>query len=282
MPAKNTLNDLTGGEWLFRSKSVIKANFGSGSLAHAIRRAANKSCKPPELCKTIVEVFTKKGDLVLDPFAGTGGIVLGAQMAGRRAVGCELDPAQVAAYRDACRKIGGLFSDFDEDAIEATDFFKRHLKDWSSISKEGNQGAIPEPFVDMVFTDPPFFDMDRRKKSERIWAGKGSKKRPMEPFKGVSFASLEDWLAFIEHFSWLSLLMTKTGKHMAYFMEDAYLDGEYVMLTSLAAAASSKAGWLLQGEYIWYNEARRPGIFGYPSKMITNRTHTSILFFKKP
>jgi len=69
---------------------------------------------------------------------------------------------------------------------------------------------------------------------------------------------------------------------MAYFMEDAYLNGEYIKLTSLSAAEASKAGWSLQGEYIWYNEARRPGIFGYPSKMITNRTHTSILFFKKP
>ena len=59
-PPKNTLNDLTGGEWLFRSKSVIKGNFGNGSMAHSIRRAANKS---PEL-KTI-EVFTKPAILLI-------------------------------------------------------------------------------------------------------------------------------------------------------------------------------------------------------------------------
>jgi DNA modification methylase len=275
MPAKNTLNDLTGGEWLFRSKSVIKANFGSGSFAHAIRRQANKSCKPPELCKTIVEVFTKKGDTVLDPFAGTGGIVIGAQMAGRQAIGCELDILQVEAYKQACRQIGGLFSDLDENAINVVNFFQKYSKDQFVSNGE-------HPLVDMVFTDPPFFDMDKRKKSQRWWVGKGSQKRPMEPFKGVIFSSLDDWLTFIQNFSYIAFLMTKPGKHMVYFMEDAYLDGEYVMLTSLAAAASSKAGWSLQGEYIWYNEARRPGIFGYPVKMITNRTHTSILFFKKP
>jgi hypothetical protein len=124
--------------------------------------------------------------------------------------------------------------------------------------------------------------MDSRKKSERIWAGIGSKKRPMQPFKGVSFKSLDDWLAFMSSFGRSTLTMTKPGKHLVYFMEDAYLDGEYVMLTSLSATEVSKAGWSLQGEYIWYNEARRPGIFGYPSKMITNRTHTSVLFFRKP
>ena len=263
----NKLNNLTGGEWLFRSKSVIRGNFGSGSHAHATRRAANKACKPPELCKTIVEVFTKTGDVVLDPFAGTGGIILGAQMANRIAVGCELDQDQVDAYRKACREIGGIFDEIDLDAIATGDFFTRKWKQ--------------EPFADFVFTDPPYFDMDSRKKSKRWWAGKGSQERPMEPFKKVSFASLDEWLAFMTCFGKRSMQLAKPGKYMAYFMEDAYLNGKYEFLSHLSALAVEMAGWVPQGEYIWYNEARRPGIFGYPSKMITNRTHASILFFKK-
>jgi DNA modification methylase len=264
---KNTLNDLTGGEWLFRSKSVIKGNFGSGTHAHATRRAANKACKPPELCKTIVEVFTKTGDVVLDPFAGTGGIVLGAQMAGRIAVGSELDENQVKAYRDACQEIGNLWEDLDFDAIKVGNFFERKWKQ--------------EPFVDMIFTDPPYFDMDRRKKSKRWWTGKGSQQRPMEPFKNVLFPTLDDWLKFMAAFGQRSMELSKPGKYLAYFMEDAYLDGKYEFLTHLSSIAVESAGWVPQGEYIWYNEARRPGIFGYPTKMITNRTHASILFFKK-
>ena len=81
-----SINDLTGSQWLFRSKSVISKSYGRGSFAHKIRRL-NKACKPPELCKDIIEVFSHKGDLVFDPFAGNGGIILGAQMAGRKAVG---------------------------------------------------------------------------------------------------------------------------------------------------------------------------------------------------
>lgn len=266
---KNTLNDLTGGEWLFRSKSVIKGNFGNGSFAHSIRRAANKTCKPPELCKTIVEVFTKNGDIVVDPFAGTGGIVLGAQLAGRIAVGCELDPLQVIAYRNACHEIGDLFSDLDLDAISIGDFFEKKWKQ--------------EPFADMVFTDPPYFDMDSRKKSKRWWKGKGSQARPMEPFKEplAHFKSMEEWIKFMTDFGKRAMEIVKPNKYLAYFMEDAYLDGRYEFLTHLSAMAVASSGWVPQGEYIWYNEARRPGIFGYPSKMITNRTHASILFFKK-
>jgi len=267
---RNTLNDLTGGEWLFRSKSVIRGNFGSGSLAHATRRVANKACKPPELCKMLVEVFTKAGGVVLDPFAGTGGIVLGAQMAGRIAVGCELDPLQVEAYRKACLEIGDIFGDLDRDAIDACDFFGRRWKE--------------EPFADLVLTDPPYFDMDSRKKSKRWWAGKGSQQRPMEPFRSplARFRAFDEWLGFMAAFGGRTLALTKPGRYLAYFMEDAYIDGRYEFLTHMSATAVEASGWVPQGEYVWYNEGRRPGIFGYPSTMITNRTHVSILFFRKP
>lgn len=266
---KNTLNDLTGGEWLFRSKSVIRGNFGSGSMAHSTRRAANKACKPPELCKSIVETFTKTGAIVLDPFAGTGGIIIGAQLAGRISVGCELDPIQVDAYRTACSEIGGVFGDFDLDAIKVCDFFDRK---W-----------IETPFVDFVFTDPPYFDMDSRKKSKRWWAGKGSQQRPMEPFKShlTRFHALDEWLGFMAAFGLKTMQLAKPKAYLAYFMEDAYLEGRYEFLTHLSAMAVESAGWTPQGQYIWYNEGRRPGIFGYPSRMITNRTHASILFFRK-
>jgi DNA modification methylase len=267
--AKNTLNDLTGGEWLFRSKSVIKGNFGQGSMAHKIRRAANKTCKPPELCKTIIEVFTKVGDVVVDPFAGTGGIVLGAQLSGRISVGCELDPLQVVAYRSACQEIGGLFNTLDLDAIKTCNFFDRTWKQ--------------EPFADMVFTDPPYFDMDSRKKSKRLWTGKGSQERPMEPFKdpAAHYKNMEEWLEFMTAFGKRAMEIVKPNKYLAYFMEDAYINGRYEFLTHTSAMAVASSGWVPQGEFIWYNEARRPGIFGYPTTMITNRTHASILFFKK-
>jgi len=266
---RNTLNDLTCGEWLFRTKSVIKGNFGSGSMAHKTRRAANKTCKPPDLCKDIVERFSRTGQVVLDPFAGTGGIILGTQLAGRIAVGNELDPIQISAYRSACQEIGGLFDTLDTNAIQEGDFFERRWK--------------TEPFADFVFTDPPYFDMDSRKKSKRWQKGKGNQERPMEPFRShlAHFHGLDEWLGFMAAFGKRTMELAKPDAYMAYFMEDAYLDGKYEFLTHMSAMAVESAGWVPQGEYIWYNEARRPGIFGYPKKIITNRTHASILFFRK-
>jgi len=46
--------------------------------------------KPIELLKTIIELFTDKGDIVIDPVAGSGSTLVAAEMLGRKAYGFEI------------------------------------------------------------------------------------------------------------------------------------------------------------------------------------------------
>src|SRR4030042_3096608 len=71
---KNRVNDLTGREWVFWTRSVITKPYPP-SLQHKLR-SLHGGQKPPELCRDILNLFTKKGDLVLDPFMGVGGVLL--------------------------------------------------------------------------------------------------------------------------------------------------------------------------------------------------------------
>jgi len=276
------INDLTASQWLFRSKSVMKRNFGRGKHLHDLRRKFNKSCKPPELCRDIVENLSKSGDVVFDPFAGTGGVLMGAQMAGRKAVGCEIDPEQVDAYGRVCLRSADLFvSPYDVAAIKCADFFK----EYEPFDKEmyfGSEFVHPCPQADMILTDPPWFNLDERRKSSRWWKGKGSTQRPMLPYGTCHFDTIDDWKKFMARFGRMARLILKPGKYMAFFMEDAYLDGEYVFLTHISSDIMKECGFIPQGEWIWYNEARRACFFGFPSKMITSRTHTSVLYFLNP
>lgn len=48
--------------------------------------------KPLDAMKTLVEAFSKPGDLVIDPFMGSGTTCLAAYQAGRNYLGIELDP----------------------------------------------------------------------------------------------------------------------------------------------------------------------------------------------
>jgi DNA modification methylase len=51
------------------------------------------SPKPVELMSRLVQVVTAKGDLIVDPFAGSGSTLLAARNLGRRAIGVEIDEA---------------------------------------------------------------------------------------------------------------------------------------------------------------------------------------------
>jgi adenine-specific DNA-methyltransferase len=47
--------------------------------------------KPVQPLKTLIEAFTKPGDIVLDPFCGSGSTLAAAQQLGRKFIGIELD-----------------------------------------------------------------------------------------------------------------------------------------------------------------------------------------------
>lgn len=64
-------------------------------------RRTHPTQKPVALMARIIEAYTQPGDLVLDPYAGSGSVLLAAKMLGRRAVGCEIELryCEVAAQR---------------------------------------------------------------------------------------------------------------------------------------------------------------------------------------
>src|SRR5206468_3152737 len=95
---RNTLNELSGEQWLYFTKSVLQTSFPS-ELRHDLRKKHGAN-KPPQLMRMLIEFFTKRDGLVLDPFAGVGGTLLGAATATppRRAVGIEVSPKWIAVF----------------------------------------------------------------------------------------------------------------------------------------------------------------------------------------
>jgi tRNA (guanine10-N2)-dimethyltransferase len=91
----------------------------------------------PKYARALINLTgAKRGDTILDPFCGTGGIVIEAADMGMKAIA----------------------SDFDEDMVlgcrENMDFYGLELYDYETI----NIRDIPERFsdVDAVVTDPPY------------------------------------------------------------------------------------------------------------------------------
>ena len=54
--------------------------------------ASHESRKPARLLVDLIELFTDKGDLVIDPFLGSGTTLFAADQTGRRCIGAEISP----------------------------------------------------------------------------------------------------------------------------------------------------------------------------------------------
>ena len=63
------------------------------------QRRTHPTEKPVALLRTILESTTAPGDLVVDPFMGSGASAVAANLTHRKYWGCELDPSYVAAAR---------------------------------------------------------------------------------------------------------------------------------------------------------------------------------------
>ena len=78
--------------------------------AESATRVGHPAPFPVELPRRLIELYTYEGDLVLDPFAGSGATLVAARRAGRRAVGYDLDPDYVERARS---RLAEPLSDFD-------------------------------------------------------------------------------------------------------------------------------------------------------------------------
>lgn len=104
------MGDLEG-NWGFSWESILYAKKGRRKVASrrssviAIERlAAGKNWhptqKPVELLEVLIRQSTDPGDLVVDPFAGSGSTIVAASRLGRRGIGIELNEEYVKRGND--------------------------------------------------------------------------------------------------------------------------------------------------------------------------------------
>jgi site-specific DNA-methyltransferase (adenine-specific) len=94
--------------FLHRAEGRMVWNGGGATAVYNYPKVEgnHRTAKPPRLIAKLIEQFSNRGDLILDPFAGGGVVLHTAQLLGRRAVGVERDPvrcADIVAWLEAGR-----------------------------------------------------------------------------------------------------------------------------------------------------------------------------------
>ena len=78
-------------------------------IATAMSKEDHYAVTPPMIPQLCIKAGSQEGDVILDPFIGTGTAMLEASALGRRYIGFDLNPKNVGIAQRRLRKLEGLF-----------------------------------------------------------------------------------------------------------------------------------------------------------------------------
>ena len=155
---KQSFNELTPREWALLSKSVLPAKEVSSQRKwYHIEHGATFS---NALASRFIRMYSKPGDLILDPFLGIGTTLFATNSLSRRGIGIEI-----------YRKFSAIAKDILKNETTPTKYKQtvitgdcRNLLRW-----------VKPNTVQLVFTSPPYSDFIRRSVNDRKKTHKKSK-----------------------------------------------------------------------------------------------------------
>lgn len=267
MPS-NKLNDLDSKSWLKFQKSWFIHNpppRKKGVLVHPAKF-------PETMAQEFIEFFTKKGETVLDPMAGTGSALVAALRAGRNSYGIELNPK----YAEIAQQI----IEEERNALgEKVEGLRSNV-----IQGDAKQIASYElPLIDYVLTSPPYWDMLHAKGSET------QKKRRASDGLDVHYSddpndlgNIRDYEEFLEKLVDIyeglkSLLRPKA--YLTIVVKNVKKGGKIYPLAWDIARELGRT-YILKDEKIWVQDNQRLSPFGLGSAWVSNTFHHYCLQFR--
>ena len=290
----NTLNELPGEEWLYFTKSLLTTAYPS-EMGHAQRKAHGAN-KPPRLMARLIEFFSRTGELVLDPFAGVGGTLLGAAIARgpRRAIGIELDPRWVAIFE---RVVLDLAAERDGLGPELVDLGTADPGGQRRFDPSGLDLRVGDALallpgletgsIDFVATDPPYnLQLPMTMAGGPLSRAHANRRTDyaMVTDSADDLANAADYPAFLDRmeivFGELHRVL-RDRRYAVVIVRDAYQAGRYLFTGSDLAARASSAGFVPKGDLIWYQAGSRLRPYGYPRSFVPNIVHQHVLVLRK-
>jgi DNA modification methylase len=267
MPS-NKLNDLDPKRWLKFQKSWFLHNpppRKKGVLVHPAKF-------PETMAQEFIEFFTKKGQTVLDPMAGTGSTLVAALRAGRHSYGIELNPK----YAEIAQQI----------IEEERNTLGEKVEGLRSNIVQGDAAQVNTyqlPTVDYVLTSPPYWDMLHAKGSET------QKKRRSSSNLDVHYSddpndlgNIHDYEEFLQKLIGIYEGLKSRLQEKAYLtivVKNVKKGGKIYPLAWDIARELGKT-YVLKDEKVWVQDNQRLSPFGLGSAWVSNTFHHYCLQFR--
>jgi len=267
------LNCLTAREWL-------KAQIGVWRFFYEGRDVRDKKQHPATypiaLARRCIELFTHRGELVLDPFVGSGTTLVAARDLGRNAAGFDLNPSYVELARVR------LQYDSGEPARQVC------------IGDDARNIAryLAPATVGLILTSPPYANLLNRRRKNKSRRGDmrlNDQYLQVEQYsqdvRDLGTLELEAYACAMGEIFQALLPLLRPTAHCVINVPDMWWDNTRITIHVAIIEKLRQVGYELRNIIIWdrTNIVNRVGIFGWPSNYITmGVTFEYLLDFWRP
>jgi len=269
----NKLNCMTAKEW-------IKSQLGVWQFTYEKRDIRNKELHPAtfpiSLSKKVIELFSHKGELILDPFVGSGTTLIAAQDLDRNAIGFDLQEKYIQLSSDRLNTNQGLFTNSWQMAIQDD---AKNISSW-----------IRPESVSLIWTSPPYANLLNRKRTNKSRRDRdngqlGKIEQYSQDQRDLGTMALEEYSDAMGNIFEKLLPLLKPKAHCVINVPDMWWDNTRVTIHVSLIQELRTRGYELRNIIIWdrTNIVNQIGIFGWPSNYITmGVTFEYLLDFWKP
>lgn len=261
------------------AKEWLKSQLGVWEFFYEGRDIRDKTLHPAtfpiSLAAHVIKLLSHEGQLVLDPFVGSGTTLVAAKDMNRNAVGFDLQQKYVDLAQS--RISGkGLFGTTKQIAIP---------DDARNISE-----YLPPDSVSLLFTSPPYANLlnrERKNKSRRHRDNGqlGKIEQYSQDPRDLGTQSLDVYTQQMGSIFERLLPMLKPKAHCVINVPDMWWENKRITIHISLVEELRKRGYELRNIIIWdrTNLVNQIGIFGWPSNYITmGVTFEYLLDFWRP
>ena len=196
----------------------------------------------PQIPRALILMYTKPGDVVLDPMMGSGTTLIEAKLLGRNSIGVDINYNAVILtlhrlyYLEEALKNLYESTDAKIEGVDVEDtkkvWYKVYLGDARKLDLIGDES------IDLVATHPPYFNIIKYGGEDRV-DGDLSKTR-----------SLEEYLRWMKEIAREIYRVLRPGKYCAILIGDTRIRKHYVPISHYVMQVFLDAGFVLKEEII--------------------------------
>jgi DNA modification methylase len=264
VPAEKRCNLLDGKRWLQYSLSV----WSDIRKSPEELRLKHPALFPTMLVERVLEAWLPPaGNVILDPFSGSGSTLVAALEAGKHGIGFELSPDYISLARQR----------LDERVAQGSPgSYEIRQGDARTLIRD-----LPPESIDLCVTSPPYWNILNQTRSADAKA-----KRHYGNLTGDlgTIAAYEEFLGELKGVFLGLLAALRPGAYCCINVMDLRKQNQFFPLHADLSRALAQGGFIFDDLIIWnrgheYNNLRP---LGYPYRFRVNKVHEYLLILRKP